>query len=156
MKIKNEQRTMLSNSLLITFLLSAVIALTGCEQEGPAEKTGKKLDQEIEKTSERIQERAEDIKKNVEDRDEAIERKSESVGEYIDDSAITGKVKAEMMADSLISASRIDVVTDKGVVKLSGVVNAQQTADRAVEIASRVKGVKSVENNLVVSPVVIK
>jgi hyperosmotically inducible protein len=155
MKIKNDLPMILANSVLVTLLLSAVIGLTGCKEEGPAEKAGKQLDQAVEKSNERVEVVSDQIKKNVEDTDEAIGHKSESVGEFIDDAAITAKVKSDMVADPLISASKIDVTTDKGVVKLSGVVNDQQ-AQRALEIARGIKGIKSVESYLVATPVEIK
>lgn len=153
MKIKNDQPVIFSNNLFVTLLLAALIGLTGCKQEGPAEKAGKKVDEATERTQERLEEGTEQRQESMEKRDEAMGQKSGSVGEYLDDSAITSKIKAEMVADPLLSATKIDVVTDKGVVKLSGVLNSQQSVDRALEIARSVKGVKSVESNLVVSPV---
>jgi osmotically-inducible protein OsmY len=42
------------------------------------------------------------------------------------------------------------VETFKGVVQLSGFVNSPQVVSRAVEVASRVGGVKSVKNNLLI------
>jgi hyperosmotically inducible protein len=152
MKIKNDQPMIFSN-VFVTLLLAAVIGLTGCKQEGPAEEAGKKVDESVERTEERLEEGTEQRQESMEERDEAMGQKSGSVEEYLDDSAITAKIKAEMVADPLLSAAKIDVITDKGVVKLSGVLNSQQSADRALEIVRSVKGVKSVENNLVVSPV---
>ncbi|WAK03585.1 BON domain-containing protein [Methylobacter sp. YRD-M1] len=153
MKIKNDQPVIFSNNLFVTLLLAAVVGLTGCKQEGPAEEAGKKVDEATERTQERLEEGTEQRQESMEKRDEAMGQKSGSVEEYLDDSAITAKIKAEMVADPLLSATKIDVVTDKGVVKLSGVLNSQQSADRALEIARGIKGVKSVESNLVVSPV---
>jgi hyperosmotically inducible protein len=152
MKIKNDQPMIFSN-VFVALLFAAVIGLTGCKQEGPAEEAGKKADESVERTQERLEEGTEQRQESMEERDEATGQKSGSVEEYLDDSAITAKIKAEMVADPLLSAAKIDVITDKGVVKLSGVLNSQQSADRALEIVRSVKGVKSVENNLVVSPV---
>jgi hyperosmotically inducible protein len=152
MKIKNDQPTIFSN-VFVTLLLAAVIGLTGCKQEGPAEEAGKRADESAERTQERLEESTEQRQESMERRDEAMGEKSGSVEEYLDDSAITAKIKSDMIADPLLSAAKIDVVTDKGVVKLSGVLNSQQSADRALEIARSVEGVKSVESNLVVSPV---
>jgi hyperosmotically inducible protein len=152
MKIKNDQPMIFSN-VFVTLLFAAVIGLTGCKQEGPAEEAGKKVDESVERTQERLEEGTEQRQESIEERDEATGQKSGSVEEYLDDSAITAKIKAEMVADPLLSAAKIDVITDKGVVKLSGVLNSQQSADRALEIVRSVKGVKSVESNLVVSPV---
>ncbi len=124
--------------LFIVFFLSCVLGLAGCQQEGTAEKAGKKVDQA-----------AESAGKKVEKAGEAVVEKVEKAGEYMDDSAITAKVKAEILSDPLLKVSQISVTTTNGVVKLSGTVDSQQSIDRAVEIARSVKDVKSVENGLV-------
>jgi hyperosmotically inducible protein len=66
------------------------------------------------------------------------------------DAAITGKIKQEIISDSLLKVSEIEVTTTDGVVKLSGAVNSQTSLDRVVEMAGSVKDVKSVETGLVV------
>ena len=76
--------------------------------------------------------------------------KKESTGEYIDDSVITTKVKSQLAADDFLKSFQIGVETYKGVVQLSGFVNAQKAVDKAVEITRSVSGVKSVKNDLVV------
>lgn len=72
--------------------------------------------------------------------------KQEGTGEYFDDSVITTKVKAEIFNDASLKSSEINVETFKGVVQLSGFVNSQADIDRAVEVARKVNGVKSVKN----------
>jgi osmotically-inducible protein OsmY len=74
--------------------------------------------------------------------------KQEGTGEYIDDSVITTKVKAEIFKDSSLKSSEINVETFKGAVQLSGFVNSQADIDRAVEVARGVKGVTSVKNDM--------
>ena len=76
--------------------------------------------------------------------------KQEGTGEYLDDSVITTKVKSMLAADDFLKSFQIGVETYKGIVQLSGFVNAQKAVDKAIEIASGVKGVKSVKNDLVV------
>ncbi len=76
--------------------------------------------------------------------------KQESTGEYIDDSVITTKVKSLLAADDFLKSFRISVETYKGSVQLSGFVNSQQAVDKAGQIATSVKGVRSVKNNLIV------
>ena len=76
--------------------------------------------------------------------------KQSSTGEYVDDSVITTKVKSLLAADDFLKSFQIGVETFKGVVQLSGFVNAQKAVDKAVEIARSVKGVKSVKNDLIV------
>lgn len=74
----------------------------------------------------------------------------ESTGEYIDNSAITAKVKAAFVRDELVKALDVSVETFRGVVQLSGFVNTQAQKDRAAQIARTIEGVTDVQNNLVV------
>jgi osmotically-inducible protein OsmY len=74
--------------------------------------------------------------------------KQEGTGEYFDDSVITTKVKAEIFNDAALKSSEINVETFKGVVQLSGFVNSQSDINKAVDISRRVKGVKSVKNDM--------
>jgi osmotically-inducible protein OsmY len=73
----------------------------------------------------------------------------ESTGEYVDDSAITTKVKAQMVQDSTVKAMDIKVETYKGIVSLSGFVNTPDQKTRAAEIAGGVPGVRDVKNEIV-------
>lgn len=72
----------------------------------------------------------------------------ESAGEYIDDAVITAKVKAAILDQPALKSSEISVETFKGTVRLRGVVASQSTIDKAVEIARRVNGVRSVRNEM--------
>jgi len=74
----------------------------------------------------------------------------ESTGEYIDDSVITTKVKAEIFDDPMLKVFQISVESFKGVVQLSGFVDSAQASARATQVAKSVKGVASVKNDLVV------
>lgn len=78
----------------------------------------------------------------------AASEKSESAGEYIDDSAITTKIKSDLLAEPNLKSTEIKVKTHKGVVQLSGFVTSQADIDKAVAIAKQVKGVTSVKNDM--------
>ncbi len=80
----------------------------------------------------------------------ASSRTRESTGEFIDDSTITTKVKAALLAEPGIRSYQIGVETFKGVVQLSGFVDTQEQKLRAAEIAWSVDGVRSVKNNIIV------
>jgi osmotically-inducible protein OsmY len=80
----------------------------------------------------------------------ASTRTQESTGEYVDDSVITTKVKSLLAADDFLKSFQISVETYKGIVQLSGFVNAQNAIDKAAQIARSVNGVKSVKNDLIV------
>lgn len=72
----------------------------------------------------------------------------EGTGEYIDDTVLTSKVKAAIFSDPSLKSAEINVETFKGVVQLSGFVNSQADIDKAVSVASGVKGVQSVRNDM--------
>lgn len=74
--------------------------------------------------------------------------KQEGTGEYLDDSYITAKVKAAILNESSLKVAEINVETFKGIVQLSGFVNSQADINKAVEVAGKVKGVKSVKNDM--------
>jgi osmotically-inducible protein OsmY len=72
----------------------------------------------------------------------------EGTGEYVDDTVITTKVKAEIFKEDTLKSAEINVETFKGVVQLSGFVNSQADINRAVELARGVSGVTSVKNDM--------
>lgn len=74
--------------------------------------------------------------------------KSEGTGEYIDDTVITTKVKAEIFNEPTLKSRELNVETFKGTVQLSGFVSSQADINKAVEVARSVKGVKSVKNDM--------
>jgi hyperosmotically inducible protein len=75
---------------------------------------------------------------------------SESTGQYIDNSAITLKVKTKLLADDQVKSLPISVESYKGKVELSGFVNNEKQRTRAVAVAKSVPGVVSVKDGLVV------
>lgn len=72
----------------------------------------------------------------------------ESTGEYIDDAAITTRIKTAFIQDKTVDAKDISVETFKGRVQLSGFADNATEIDRAVRIARDVPGVKSVRNDI--------
>jgi osmotically-inducible protein OsmY len=76
--------------------------------------------------------------------------KREGTGEYVDDAAITTKVKAAILNEPTLKVFQINVETFKGEVQLSGFVDSAQSIKKAGDVARGVKGVKSVKNNLIV------
>ena len=72
----------------------------------------------------------------------------EGTGQYFDDSVITAKVKAAIFDNPTTKATEINIETFKGVVQLSGFVSSQDAANRAIELARGVSGVKGVPNDM--------
>jgi len=82
----------------------------------------------------------------------AVTRDQSTVGQYVDDSAITTAVKARFVENKEVAASSISVETLNGTVQLSGFAKSQDERQTAAEIARKVHGVKSVKNDIVVRP----
>src|SRR5665648_446648 len=70
----------------------------------------------------------------------------EGTGEYVEDSAITTKVKAAIMNEPTLKVFQINVETFKGAVQLSGFVDSAKSVNKAGEVARGVTGVRSVKN----------
>lgn len=80
----------------------------------------------------------------------AVARDQQTVGSYIDDTTITTQVKARFAEDPAVSAMSIKVETLKGVVQLSGFAKNSTERSQAETIASNVKGVTRVTNDIIV------
>ena len=74
--------------------------------------------------------------------------KQEGTGEYVDDTVITGKVKAAIFNEPTLKSAEINVETFKGIVQLSGFVSSPAAEKTAVAVAGKVGGVKSVKNDM--------
>ena len=72
----------------------------------------------------------------------------QTMGENIDDSYITSSVKTKLASDKLVSLTRVEVETNNGVVYLTGQVETAEQRSHIGSLASQVKGVKKVVNNL--------
>ena len=75
---------------------------------------------------------------------------AESTGDYMDDTAISTKIKASLVKDQELKAFDIHVDTDHGVVHLAGNVDSKVQKADAVRIAKTTNGVKDVVNDIVV------
>jgi hyperosmotically inducible protein len=71
-----------------------------------------------------------------------------TAGENIDDATITAQVKSKLAAEKVSTLTKVDVDTNLRTVYLSGVVDSEETKQRAASIARSVKGVNAVVNNL--------
>ena len=80
----------------------------------------------------------------------AGDRMSRSTEEAVDDSLLANKVKLTLYADKQVHGRQIAVEASQGVIQLSGVVASLPEAQRAVQLAQGIKGVKEVRNRLTV------
>ena len=81
--------------------------------------------------------------------------KTGEVKEWIDDASITALVKTALLHHRSTSGLNTTVVTEEGVVTLSGTSKNSGEKDLATELVSDVHGVKSVVNNMTVESILI-
>lgn len=67
---------------------------------------------------------------------------------YVDDSFITAKVKAALLKQEQLKSLSVSVETYKGHVLLSGFVDDAKQRDKAIQVASSVRGVVEVKDGL--------
>jgi osmotically-inducible protein OsmY len=75
-----------------------------------------------------------------------------AVGEFVDDSTLTTRVKTALVKTQDVPARNIDVDTFRGEVSLSGFLTDPRQIQRAVEVAQSVQGVRVVHNKLTLAP----
>lgn len=80
-----------------------------------------------------------------------MREQSAVVAKAVDDSAITAKVKTALLAEPGIPSAEISVETVAGKVTLTGKVTDRAQAERAIQVAAMVEGVKGVDNRLAVN-----
>jgi hyperosmotically inducible protein len=82
-----------------------------------------------------------------------LELKSDrTVGEALDDSVVTARVKTALIDNPVTKARQISVATADGVVQLSGFVDSPNEKNTATEVARSVPGVRLVQNELETKP----
>lgn len=73
-----------------------------------------------------------------------------TAGQVVDDASITTVVKAKLLGDSFLKGIAVSVSTFEGTVTLTGSVSNEKQRERVVSIARSVKGVKRVNNNIMI------
>lgn len=124
---------------ILVLLIAVALGMVGYQQKETIEKAKKKIDKAIENTA------AASYLAH-----KPLDNGPDVTGYFRNDNAITEKVKTDIMSATLLKTSHINVTTTNGVVSLSGVVESEQSVDKASEIARNVKHVRSVKNDLAV------
>lgn len=73
-----------------------------------------------------------------------------TVGQTVDDASVTAKLKSALLQAPEVKGTDVNVDTVNGKVTLKGAVENQAQADRAVQIARAVEGVREVDSQLMV------
>jgi osmotically-inducible protein OsmY len=120
--------------IAITALASSMLLVVGCGPQGTS--TGTTVGQKMDRAADKVA----DTTSNA----------SSKVATAADDTAITAKVKAALIAEPGLKSTDINVDTKEATVTLSGTVASNELRDKAKQIASSTNGVKNVVDNLVV------
>jgi len=73
-----------------------------------------------------------------------------TTGDFLGDSRTTTRVKTAIYNEPELKVMAIHVATEEGVVTLSGTVKTRGERAKAVQVARKVEGVKTVKNDLAV------
>ena len=147
---------------LTVLAAAAAFALSACSPRDDTRTAGEKLDgaiataeqkadaakAEAERQSAQMKEAGKEAAQEVKD---ATKQATADVTNAVADAAITTSVNAELARDSKLSAMQIDVDTKEGRVALKGKAPDADSRDRATRLAAGVRGVLSVDNQLVVA-----
>jgi hyperosmotically inducible periplasmic protein len=82
----------------------------------------------------------------------AVTRDQSTVGEYVDDAAVTTKIKAKFVDAKSVDATSIHVETLNGTVMLSGFAKSMTEKSTAEVLARKINGVVMVKNEITVRP----
>ncbi len=141
----------LARRLLVLVCLSAAVGLAGCDQQkDTTDRAEEKVDRAADMAEQKIDQAKDQAQKEIDAAKEATTDQAQPVGDAVDDAAITAKVKSAILTDPLLKGSSIEVTTVNGIVTLQGTVNEEPDIARAIDVANTQRGVKSVQNNLIV------
>jgi len=118
-------------TLLVSALAAAALLSVGCEQRGTETRTGQTA---APTTTAKIEAKT--------------SQAADKVAMAADDTAITAKVKAAILAEPGLKSLQINVDTKDATVTLTGNVDSDMLRDRAKQIAMSTEGVKNVVDNL--------
>ena len=95
---------------------------------------------------------AKDVKGVKEVRNSIALHPDTSMGTKLDDTVLTSKVKAALIDSADVKSGDITVISEGGIVQLSGFVQSEGMKERAVKVTEMVAGVKRVDDALLVKP----
>lgn len=142
--------------LLAAGVLGAGVAAAYVSSIYDDRSVGTKIDSAVSATKSDVQEKVQDLQTAAsaaaQDTAAATALTADRVAGVVGDSGITAAVKTALAADPALSALKIAVKTQDGVVRLDGPAPTEKARERAVVLAMAPTGVKHVENHLVVVP----
>lgn len=150
-----------SRILVAACSVATLLALGACGRQEDNRTVGQQVDAAVSKAEQVAQDAKEKAQSSMASAGDAMKdagrdakasasNAATAIGEKLDDASITASVSAGLAKDPELSALKIDVDTKDGIVSLQGPAPSANARERATEIAKGVKGVSSVNNQLMV------
>jgi osmotically-inducible protein OsmY len=127
------------------------LGLAACSKSEDAT-VGQRLDSAVDRTEQAATDARIKAESAMQSAENKVQQGSTTAMEKIDDATITAQVSAGLAKDPDLSAIKINVDTVNGSVTLNGPATTPAAKERAETIATAVKGVTSVNNQLTVTP----
>jgi hypothetical protein len=148
-------------ALAVALSLAAVMALGACSKTDDGTTVGQKVDAALAKTEQAAAEAkvktegamasaGASIKEATQQGEASSKDMAGKAEEKFDDVSITTAVNVGLAKDTELSALKINVDTKNGVVLLKGTAPTEAAKSRASDITKAVKGVATVDNQLIV------
>ena len=137
------------NTLRMTSIGAALacMAVVGCSKQDQAD-ARRATDQTVAQAGQKSRELANDASSQMDKAKNAAREGAMDAKDKVSDAVITTTVKAELAKAPDLSALKINVDTDNGHVALRGTAPSADAKDHATALASGVKGVVGVDNEL--------
>jgi osmotically-inducible protein OsmY len=132
-------------------VLAMAAALGGCNRRDDSQTAGQKVDAAVSKADQKLDEAKASAEKTISDAKTATTDAMSSAATVVNDTAITAAVKSSLSADAGLKTSDLGVETREGRVTLRGMAADKSTRERAVQLATAVKGVVGVDDQLTVA-----
>ena len=137
---------------LITAILAAGLAALAVSSYYDKRSIGEKIDATVEATQQKVQDSVDGVRANASDAARDSANATDRAAVALNDAGITAAVKTALAADPSLSALKIEVNTNAGVVSLQGPAPDARSRERAEVLAAAPRGVVRVDNRLVVAP----
>lgn len=142
-----------SNTLAtVLFAVVAATSLVACDRASDDRTAGQKIDGAVDQVQRKVDEVKADAREAGQEAQKSTDTAVDAIADKTRDAVITTTINAELAKDSKLSALKVNVDTADGRVILRGTAPDTASRERATELAQRVEGVKSVDNQLSVGP----
>lgn len=140
----------LSKPTAVFAAVVAALSLAACNRQNDDRTVGQKVDDTIQRTEQSADNAKREADNAVNDARQDAKQAAADASDKVADAAITASVNADLAKDPDLSALKINVDTSNGHVTLHGSAPNEDAKQRASKLASNVKGVTSVDNELTI------